>query len=67
MVKHIRQSMNDADSFEHVDTKYWEFKDHIVVSMRFRGTNAFGAKVLNAVKAKVSLDGSELEILETLP
>lgn len=60
----IKASMNDPDSFKHVDTVYWDRKDHLVVKTTFRGKNAFGATVINWVKAKVSLEGNVLEIME---
>ena len=56
--------MNDPDSYEHVETVYWDRDDHLVVSTTFRGKNAFGGTVSNTVKAKVSLDGQDIEIVE---
>jgi len=67
LTKYVKEQMNDPDSFEHVETKYWDMKDHLIVSMTFRGKNAFGGTVKNIVKAKVSLDGKQLTILETYP
>ena len=60
----IKQSMNDPDSYDHVETVYWDRGDHLVVRTTFRGKNAFGGIVKNSVKAKVSLDGQVLQILE---
>lgn len=60
----IKQSMNDPKSYEHVKTQYWDMKDHLIVNMTFRGKNAFGGVVQNTVKAKVSIDGTDIEILE---
>ncbi|MFA5777311.1 MAG: hypothetical protein WC906_02650, partial [Parcubacteria group bacterium] len=60
----IKDSMNDPDSYEHVETKYWDMKDHLIVNATFRGKNAFGGVVKNTVKAKISLDGENIEILE---
>lgn len=62
--KYIKESMNDPDSYEHVSTKYWIVDDHLVVLTKFRGKNSFGAIVTNSIKAKISLDGREVEILE---
>lgn len=56
--------MNDPDSYKHVDTTYSDQGDHLVVLTSFRGKNAFGGVVKNYVKAKVSLDGEILKILE---
>jgi len=62
--KVIKSSMHNPDSFKHVETSYWDRGDHLVVRTTFRGTNGFGAVVTNSVKAKVSLGGQVLEILE---
>lgn len=64
LTKVIKKAMNDPDSYEHVETVYWDMKDHLVVRTTFRGKNAFGGVVKNIIKAKVSLDGDVLEILE---
>lgn len=60
----IKDSMNDPKSYEHVETVYWDMKDHLIVNTTFRGKNAFGGTVKNTVKAKISLDGEGIEILE---
>ena len=62
--KAIKDAMNDPESFEHVETKYWDMKDHLVVLTTYRGKNAFGGKVKNWVKAKVDMEGNVLEIIE---
>ena len=60
----VKENMNDPKSYEHVETVYWDQGDHLIVKMTFRGANAFGGKVLGSVRAKCSLDGRVLEILE---
>lgn len=62
----IKNSMNNPSSYEHVETRHWVMDDHMIVSTTFRGTNAFGGTVTNTVKAKVSLDGEVIEILEKI-
>lgn len=64
LTKMIKQAMNDPDSYEHVETKYWDMNDHLVIMTKYRGKNAFGGKVLGMVKAKVSMNGDILEIIE---
>jgi hypothetical protein len=66
LTKVIKNSMNDPESYKHVETRHWIMDDHIIVSTTFRGTNAFGGTVANTVKAKVSLEGEVLEILEQI-
>lgn len=60
----IKESMNDPDSYDHVKTVYWDQGSYLIVQTTFRGKNAFGGVVKNTVKAKVSLTGQVLEILE---
>ena len=62
--KLIKNSMNAPDSYKHVETKYWDQGDPLIVMTKFRGKNAFGGVITNWVKAKVSLDGNILEVLE---
>jgi hypothetical protein len=60
----IKKAMNDPDSYEHVETKYWDMSSHIVVRTVYSGNNVFGGRVKNFVKAKFDNDGNLLEILE---
>lgn len=59
----IKASMNDPYSYEHVKTRYWDMRDHLVVRTTFRGANGFGVVITDVAKAKVSLDGKILKIL----
>jgi hypothetical protein len=60
----IKKAMNDPDSYEHAETVYSDREDHLVVKTTYRGKNAFGGVVKNYVKAKVSLEGQILKILD---
>jgi hypothetical protein len=64
LTKFIKANMNDPDSYEHVETRYRDNNDHLIVQTTFRGKNAFGGVVINTVIAKVSLDGEVLEIID---
>lgn len=59
----IKESMNDPDSYQHVETVYNDHGDYLIVTTTFRGKNAFGGVVKNTVKAKVTLGGNVLQIL----
>ncbi len=63
LTKTIKKTMNDPNSFEHVETTYLDKGDHLVVKTTFRGKNAFGGVVENWVMAKVNLDGYVIEII----
>ena len=64
LTRAIKESMNDPKSYEHVETRYSDMGDYVVVSTTFRGKNAFGGTVVNIVNAKVSLDGKIIDILD---
>ena len=59
----IKDSMNDPKSYEHVETRYGDKGDYLIVSTTFRGKNAFGGVVKNTIVAKVDLEGNVIEIL----
>ena len=63
----IKASMNDPNSYEHVDTVYRDKVDHLIVTTTFRGKNKFGGVVENWIKATVDLEDNVLEILEQGP
>ncbi len=67
LTKIIKKSMNDPDSYKHVETDVWDMKTHVVVRTKFRGKNAFGGVVTNWVKAKCELDGKLIETIESGP
>lgn len=60
----IKNAMNDPDSYEHVETKYWDMSEYIIVRTVYSGKNAFGGRVKNFVKAKYTNNGNLLEIME---
>lgn len=65
VTKAIKKSMNDSDSYEHINTQYWDRGDHLVVQTEFSGKNGFGGRVKNTVKAKVQVEtGSIIEIMQ---
>ena len=60
----IKNAMNDPDSYEHIETVYWDMTDHIIVRTVYSGNNAFGGRVKNFVKAKLDNEGELVEIIE---
>jgi hypothetical protein len=65
--KIIKSSMNNPDSFVHVQTVYSDMGDYILVKTTFRGTNAFGGVVTNWIRAKFTLNGDLIEIVDQGP
>lgn len=65
LVEYTKRHMNDPKSFEHVETKWADKGKRLLVSMEFRGKNAFGGTIRNKVIAMVdSKDGTVLEVVE---
>lgn len=60
--KYVKKSMNDPKSFEHVSTEFSYGKKNVTAKMIYRGNNAFGAKVLGAVKGTLDYNGNLLEV-----
>lgn len=46
-VSAIKNSMNDPDSFEHVETRYNDKGDHLEIKMTYRGKNLYNATITN--------------------
>ena len=67
LTKLIKKSMNDPDSYNHVETRYSDKGDHLIVKTTFRGKNAFGGVVKNWVIAKVDLNGNVIEVISQGP
>lgn len=60
----VKNNLHNPKSFEHVETRYADKGDHLIVVMQYRGENAFGAIRLASVTAKVdATTGTVLEIL----
>jgi hypothetical protein len=59
----IKKSMNDPDSYEHIETRFKDNTDHIFIITKFRGANAFGGKVITTVSAKVDFSGNVIQII----
>lgn len=62
--RHIKSKMHNPKSFKHVKTTHSVHENYIVVAMKYRGTNGFGAVVTNSVVAKYSVNGYLLEIAQ---
>ena len=63
----IKKSMNDPDSYEHVETRVWDRGDYLFVETTFRGKNAYGGLILDHVTARVDLNGNVIEIMRDEP
>lgn len=64
LTKAIKKTMNDPDSYQHIETVYWDMNDYLVVRTTFSGKNAFGGRVKNWVKVKSDIDGNIIEVID---
>ncbi|MFT7373422.1 MAG: hypothetical protein ACI9T9_002122, partial [Oleiphilaceae bacterium] len=62
LVRYVKSTMHNPNSFEHVSTKYQDLGDYISISMTYLGSNAFGGTVTDYVSAKIDIDGDILEV-----
>jgi hypothetical protein len=62
VTKKIKSLMNDPDSYKHVETRYQDKGEYVIVLTTIRGKNAFGAVMKNSYLAKVDLNGNVIEI-----
>ncbi len=60
----IKKHMHDSDSYEHVETSYWDRGDHLVVMTKYRGKNALGGIVQGMIKVKATIEGDIFEVIE---
>lgn len=64
LVEFVKSTMNDPKSFEHVETKYVDQGQTLLVTMTFRGSNSFGGIIKDQIIAIVDLEGKVLQVLE---
>jgi hypothetical protein len=63
LTDYIKTKMNDADSYENVNTSCnYIGNEQFEVIQQFRGNNAFGAKVLNKTTAIIDKNGNIISI-----
>ncbi|MCY0976563.1 SHOCT domain-containing protein [Chryseobacterium wangxinyae] len=62
LVSAVKKTMNNPDSFEHVETTFDYKKDKVIATMIYRGNNALGSKVLGKVLGTFDYDGKLLNI-----
>lgn len=67
LTKIIKELMNDPKSYEHVETRYGDYGNYLLVKTTFRGKNAFGGVVTNWISAKCDLRGNVIEIIDQGP
>ena len=67
LTAYIKKTMNDPNSYKHVETFYGDYSDYLIVKTTFRGKNVFGGVVTNTITAKVDLNGNVIEVTSWEP
>ena len=62
--KAIVASMNNPGSYEHVETRYTDNGDHLIVRTTYRGENALGGTVTESLSAKTDLNCNVVQFLQ---
>lgn len=62
--RRIKESLNDPDSYEHIETRYVDNGDLITVITKIRAKNSFGGKIITAFVATVDIEGNVLDLKE---
>lgn len=62
LTKFIKESMNDPDSYEHIQTTYQDINNEIIIHTIFRGKNAYGGVVKQSISATIDLNCNIIEI-----
>ena len=57
LVRYVKENMKNPSSFEHIETRYSVQPQKIYVTMKYRGTNGFGAIVIESSKVEIELNG----------
>ena len=61
LVSYIKENMNDPKSYEHIQTGYnIKGENTVTIVTRFRGTNKFGALVINRCEATADIESGNL-------
>ena len=63
LVSKVKYCLNDSGSFQHDSTRYDDHGDCLVVGMRYRAKNGFGAYVIGYAIAKVDLNGAIINMI----
>lgn len=60
--EYVKERLKNPDSFEHVETGWIEKQDYLLVQMKYRGTNGYGAVVTETIRARCDYSGNVISI-----
>ena len=59
----VKHGMRDPSSYEHIETRYNEEKDGLLIETTYRGRNGFGGMTIETTRARTNKKGEIIEIL----
>jgi len=59
----IKKRLKDPGSYEHIETRFGDKGDHVLVITTYRARNSFGGYTVESVTAKARIDGSLIAIV----
>lgn len=60
----IQESLKNPDSFKHVETRYEDKGEYILVAMKYRWTNSFWAVMTEYANGKFTIDGDFIGLVK---
>lgn len=61
--RYLKKYLKDPSSYEHIETRYIDKKDYLIVTTQYRAKNGFGGMAIGTIKVKVNLDGDILNVI----
>ena len=63
LARWVKKRLRDPGSYEHIETRYIDVGDHLIVTLKYRAKNGFGGFSVESVTAKALIDGTLTEIV----
>ncbi|MCL6266582.1 hypothetical protein [Flagellimonas myxillae] len=66
LTEYIKQSLNDSESYKHLETSYIDRDSFLIVTTKFTAKNGFGGTVRNEVVIACDTLGNIIEVLKDM-
>jgi hypothetical protein len=64
LVAFVKERLNDDESFKHVKTESSVYGNNILVFMKYRAKNGFGATILQSISAVYDIEGNLVRVIK---
>ena len=55
--RYVKARLKDPDSYEHIETRYNDNGDHLLVMTKYRAKNSFGGFAIETTQARCTIEG----------